>query len=368
MKTISTLLTGFVFISLVLAGCGKEEAKKEVIRPVRSVRVAGQLQMLTGRSFPGKATATQQTNLAFRVAGPLIEFPAKVGDEVKKGDILARIDPRDYEVELRNVQGQLKKARALLTLAKSDYNRVKRVAAKDPGAISQAMIDAKKGDMDSARAQVQSLRASVATAKDNLSYTFLRASYDGTVVETFVENFENVQAKQPIVRIVDTTRMEFTINIPESLISRAADVARVLVRFDAFPDHDIPATIKEIGKEASRTTRTFPVTLIMDQPEGLRVLPGMAGKAWADKISTELTRDVVGGPPVPVAATFTEDGKSYVWIINEDSMTVARREVTLGRVTNDGVSTMGGLEGGELVVSAGVHSLVEGQKVRFLEK
>ncbi len=368
MKIQRIYLVPLLIAALLLPACKEEVEKKEVIRPVRSVRVAGELQMLAGRSFPGKATATQQTNLAFRVAGPLTEFPAQVGDEVKKGDVLARIDPRDFQVELRNVQGQLKRTQASLELATSDYDRVKRVAAKDPGAISQAMIDNKKGALDSAKAQVQSLQATVATARDNLNYTYLRASYDGTVVETFVENFEDVQAKQSIIRLVDTRKMEFTINIPESLISRVADVETVLVRFDVFPDHDIPATIKEVGREASKTTRTYPVTLIMDQPEGLRILPGMAGKAWADKVSAELTKDTTGGPTVPVAATFTENGKSYVWVINEDSMTVTRQEVTLGRVTNDGVTTLGGLKGGELIVSAGAHSVVEGQQVRILEK
>ena len=368
MKNLRIYLVPLLVAALLLPACKEEVEKKEVIRPVRSVRVTDQLLMLVGRSFPGKASATQQTNLAFRVAGPLIKFPAQVGDEVKKGDVLARIDPRDFQVELRNVQGQLKRTQALLELATSDYDRVTRVAAKDPGAISQAMIDAKKGELDSAKAQLQSLQASVSTARDNLNYTYLKASYDGTIVETFVENFENVQAKQSIIRLVDTRKMEFTINIPESLISRAADIETVLVRYDAFPKQEIPATIKEVGKEASKTTRTYPVTLIMDQPEGLRILPGMAGKAWADKISTDLTKDTVGGPPVPVAATFTENGKSYVWVINEDSMVVAKQEITLGVVTNNGITTLGGLQGGELIVSAGANSLVEGQKVRFLEQ
>jgi RND family efflux transporter MFP subunit len=368
MKNLRIYLVPLLVAALLLPACKEEVVKKEVIRPVKSVRVPAQVQMLSGRSFPGKATATQQTNLAFRVAGPLVEFPAQVGDEVKKGDVLARIDPRDFQVELRNVQGQLKRTQAMLEVATSDYDRVTRVAAKDPGAISEAMIDAKKGELDSAKAQLQSLQASVATARDNLNYTYLKASYDGTVVETFVENFEDVQAKQAIIRLVDTRKMEFTVNIPESLISRVADVEVVLVRFDAFPDYEIPATVKEVGKEASKTTRTYPVTLIMDQPDGLRVLPGMAGIAWADKVSAVLAKDTTGGVPVPVAATFTENGKSYVWIINEDSMMVSRQEITLAVVTNDGVTVSGGLEGGELIVSAGAHSVVEGQKVRFLEE
>ncbi len=368
MKTQRIFFVPLLLAALLLPACKQEIEKKEVIRPVKAIRLGGEAMRLTGRTFPGKAKATQETNLAFRVAGPLIKFPAQVGDEVKRGDVLARIDPRDYEVTLRNVQGQLSQAQALLELATSDYDRVTRVAAKDPGAISAAMIDAKKGELDSAKAQVQSHRASVATARDNLKYTSLNAPYDGTVVETFVENFENVQAKQSIIRLVDTKEMEFVISIPESLISEAKNVETVLVRFDAFPNLDIQATIKEIGKEASKTTRTYPVTLIMDQPEGLQILPGMAGKAWADKVSKELLEKASVGVTVPVASVFTENDKSYVWVVNEDSMTVTRKEVSLGRVANEGITILDGLEGGLLIVSAGANSLVEGQKIRLLEK
>jgi RND family efflux transporter MFP subunit len=227
--------TAVLIIALfLLTSCSKEEPpKKEVIRPVKAIQVGG-LEVLTGRTFPGKAKATQEANLSFRVNGTLNQFPAKVGDEVTKGQLMARLDPRDYEVNLKNARGQLEKTRAVLKLAQGDYDRVVRVRDKDPGAISEAMIDAKLGERDSAKAQVESLEAQVATAKDALSYTHLKAPFKGTVVETFVENYEDVQAKQEIVRIVDTSRIEFVVSVPENLISNASMVKKVFVRFDAF--------------------------------------------------------------------------------------------------------------------------------------
>jgi len=329
---------------------------------VKAIQVGG-LEVLTGRTFPGQATATQEANLSFRVNGTLNQFPAKVGDEVKKGTLMARLDPRDYEVNLKNARGQLDRARAALKLAQSDYDRVVKVREKDPGAISAAMIDAKLGERDSAKAQVASSEAQVVTAKDALSYTYLKAPFSGTVVETFVENFEDVQAKQQIVRLVDTKRIEFVVNVPENLISHVPKVKKVFVRFDAFSDREIEGTIKEIGKEASKTTRTYPVTLIMDQPDGIKILPGMAGQARGDRESAV----IVGGEGimVPVSAVFASDGEeqSYVWIIDEESGQISMRKVTRGGLSDDGIMIDEGLKPGEWVAIAGVHSLQEGQKV-----
>jgi RND family efflux transporter MFP subunit len=340
----------FILISLLLiSGCTKEEGpKEEVIRPVKAIQIKGP-EVLTGRTFPGKAKATQEADLSFRVNGTLNHFPVKVGDEVKKGQLLTRLDPRDYEVNIKNARGQLDKARALLKLAQSDYDRVVRIRDKDPGAISEAMIDAKLGERDSAAAQVESLEAQVATAKDALSYTYLKSPFDGTVVETFVENFEEVQAKQAIVRVVDTSKIEFVVNIPENLISLAPKVKKVFVRFDTFPDREIPGVIKEIGKEASKTTRTYPVTMIMDQPGDITILPGMAGQSRGDRESA-ISADAEG-IIVPVSAVFSTDteNNNFVWVINEKSGQVTQRKVTTGKLSDRGIMIDEGLNPGEWV-------------------
>jgi RND family efflux transporter MFP subunit len=356
-----------IFPLLFFSSCSKEEGpKEEIIRPVKAIQIKG-LEVLTGRTFPGKAKATQEANLSFRVNGTLSQFPGKVGDEVKRGQLMARLDPRDYEVNLQNAQGQLDRARAALKLAQSDYDRVARIRDKDPGAISEAMIDAKLGERDSAAAQVKSLEAQVATAKDALSYTYLKAPFNGTVVETFVENYEDVQAKQEIVRIVDTSRIEFVVNIPENLISLAPNVKKVFVRFDVFPDREISGVIKEIGKEASKTTRTYPVTMIMDQPDDITILPGMAGEARGDRESA--ISSGAEGIIVPVSAVFSTDAQkeNSVWVIDEQSGQVTMRKVTTGKLSDDGVLIDEGLNPGEWVAIAGVHSLQEGQKVRIAQ-
>jgi len=297
--------------------------------------------------------------------------------------------------EIGRLKATVNKAEATLKRAESDYKREMRIFKEHPGATSQTSIDKKLEQKDRAeadlrrtreelrigeagaraedvaakKAEITSLQASVTAAKDELSYTDLRAPFSGTVVTTYVENFEDVRAKQPVVRLVDTSRIEMIVNIPENLISLVPHVKKVFVRFDTFPDREIPAKIKEIGKEASQTTRTYPVTLIMDQPKDMKILPGMAGKTV--RAEGGLPDDANNaGIEVPVSATFSPDetDKAYIWVIDEQTKTVSRREVKTGKLTDRGIKITNGLISGEWIATAGVHYLREGQKVRILQE
>ncbi len=370
-KRLTLKLIGcFFFVFLIfLQGCEKEQvAEKKVVRPIKAMMVTDAVQFRQ-RQFPGTAKATQEIDLSFRVSGPLITLPVNIGDEVIEGDVIARIDPRDYEVNVRNNRGQLDQAKAVLTRAEADYKRLRNVYATDPGAVSEAAVDQARQNRDSGRANVQSLGASLATAKDRLSYTHLKSPFDGIVVNKYVENFEDVRPKQAVVRIVDDSHIEMIISIPENLISLVPQARNIEVVFDAFPDRKIPAEIKEIGAEASKTTRTYPVTLIMEQPDDINILPGMAGKATGEGAENG---EASGqrGKPVPVNAIFSPDDieKTYVWIIDEKSKLVTKREVTTGKLTDYGILVTAGLDAGDWIASAGVHILREGVEVRILEE
>jgi RND family efflux transporter MFP subunit len=324
----------------------------------------GNLEALEQRSFPGRAQAAQEVDLSFRIEGPLIARPVRVGTEVKTGDLIARIDPRDFEVRLRTAEGNLQRALASKERAQRDYERNLNIQRQDPGAISQAAIDRAREALDLAKADIAALEASVDAAKDALSYTYLQAPFDGTVVATYVENFEFVQPRQRIVRLLDKTRIKFVVNIPETVISSVPYAHSIYVEFDTFPGVRISADVIEIGTEASQTTRTFPVTLIMDQPEGIQILPGMAGRA-SGKVrqpGDAEKPDIV----IPVTAVFSpeSDGKSYVWVIDESGNTVSRREVEIQSVMRSGMVVKQGLERGEMIATAGVHFLTEGQQIR----
>ena len=361
-------LIPIVFVLFTLNGCQEEVPKKEMVRSVRAMQVTDASEFAK-RWFPGQAKATQEVDLSFRVAGPLVKLPVNVGDTVRKGHELARIDPRDFQVELRNAKGQLEKTEAELKRAESDYERVIRIQKQDAGAVSQAMIDRKRQLVESNKAEIRSLQAAMDSARDKLDYTYLKAPFDGIVTATYVENFEDVKRKQPIIRLIDNSQIEMIVNIPESLISHADSLktdGKVLrVRFDSFPGREVEAQIKEIGKEASKTTRTYPVTLIMDQPEDIKILPGMAGNA----ASTVPQAGMQGQSQVviPETAVFSPDkNNTYVWVIDDKGKKVNKREVKTGKLLDSGIEVLEGIQPGEWIATAGVHYLKEGQQVRIL--
>ena len=408
-----------VCLTAMLAGCAKKsETGTQPARPVRAIQAAD-ISGIEGQKFPGRAKATQEINLSFRVGGELVSLPIDVGDVVKKGDVLSTLDPRDFQAtldsaeaarqqavasleamriarpeEIKRKEAEVKEAEAMLALAITDHQRALTIKKQDPGAISQAEVDrekarrdrsaavldqnkesltiakegARKEDVTAKEAEIRSLEADVAMARNNLEYTRLVAPFDGTIVAKQVENYQTVLPRQVICRLLDTSKIEFVIGVPESMISLVPYVKDIVCIFDVFPDRKIPAEIKEIGTEASTTTRTYPVNLIMDQPEGITILSGMAGMASG---RTKMAGDAgEEGVVVPAGAIFTPETEkqSYVWIVEEPAQTVTRQAVTVGAPTTVGILVTEGLSAGQWIVTAGVQSLVEGQQVRRLTK
>ncbi|MEM9111150.1 MAG: efflux RND transporter periplasmic adaptor subunit [Planctomycetota bacterium] len=360
-----TKLMLLLAFALTAFACGKdtEPETKEAIRPVRAVRV-GDVEPLISRSFPGRAQAAREVNLPFRISGPLITLPVSVGDVVKRGDIVARVDPRDFETDVRNAEGSLSRARANLKQAQADLQRNLNIQSENAGAIAQATIDESREAVAVAESDITALEASLKAAEDALEDTRLLAPFPGQVVATYIDNFETVQAGSPVIRLLDNTQIEFVINIPEALVGVATDVTNIRVVFDAYPDVEIPAQISEVGTEASETTRTYPITLMMNQPEGVSILPGMAGRASADPVreGTTLESDLV--IPVTALASEPEGSQSAVWVVNPENNQVSPRDVTIQSLSSTGYIISSGLERGEIVVTAGVSFLRDGQVVK----
>ncbi len=381
MFTDNRLLVSLGLIAGVLAACGGEqETTVERPRLVLAVKI-GDPTALEAGWVPGRAKATRELNLSFRVSGRMIARPVDVGDQLNEGDLVAQLDPTDYKVELQNAQGNLDEAKAALKASQADLNRVLNIRKQDPGAISKTAIDRAVEERDSDQATIKALEAAVDDAQNRLERTTLTAPFDSTVVAKYVSIFEDVREKQPIVRLVDKSKIEFVVNLSERDIRFMPDLTNFRVQFDAFEGLEVPAEVKEVGTEASQTTRTYPVTLIMDQPEDKTILPGMAGRASADLKGdrTLLT--------VPLSAVFTEEAGSqealqgqvdtspppaerptYVWKVDEASGAVKRHEVVPHGVTAGGMQLKQGVEVGDWIVTAGVYSLVEGQKVRISQQ
>lgn len=348
MHKISGCVTVFVVLTVCMCifGCGKEPVEEEIIRPVKAIQV-GDPESLAGRTFPGRAAATEEVDLGFELSGTVSERPANKGDEVKEGQLLAKLDPSDFINDLKSAQAERDRARAY-------YDRIS-IAVKS-GAVS-------KQDLTDAQARLDVAAAQVRIKQKQLDDSEIRAPFPGIIAATYVENYQRVRPKEIVVRLLDISKIEFTANVPETLISLVPYVTQIWLEFDAFPGKKIPARIKEIGAEASLTTRTYPVTVIMDQPDDLKILPGMAGNLTS---KAELPESLGHrGIPVPVGAIFTPDNQkeNHVWIFNPSTQNVHLRSVKTDRIGGNGIMVLEGINSGDWIVTAGLHSLHEGQKV-----
>jgi len=399
---------------LLLLGCGAPPPESAPIRPVRTIQV-GKLSAVNSREFPGRAKAKEEVELSFQVSGPLVSVPVDVGDSVKQGQVIAVIDPRDFEAALASNQGNLERAKANLkamemgarpeeiaqleaSLAQAKSVHEQAVAEHERSesliktkAISQSQFDitqarkqstaaevktaeealnigmkgARAEDIEAKNAEIRALEAAVKSAQNQLEYSTMKAPFDGEVAAKYVDNFQTVQAKQPVFRLLNTTKIEITIQVPETLISLVPQVKKVACHFDAFPDKEFFGKVTKVSREASQTTRTYPVTVEIDQPEDVKILPGMA--ATVRNHPEESDGDTPTDMIVPASALFTpaDSPQTYVWIVDPDTKKVSRREVKTGGLTPVGITVAEGLNSGDVVVISGVNSLRDGQEVKL---
>ena len=362
-------------LSVILAACGKkaEEAPREVVRPVKPAIVSAATD-ISGLTLPGTVRASQRVELAFKeVGGRLIELPieGREGQEVKQDELLARIDPKDFETNLRNVQGRLKEAVASLDLAKSEYERVKRIQKQDPGAVSGADIDRKREAVNAMQGRIRSLNAEVEAAKDRLSYTYLKAPFGGRIAQRFVDNFQDVKPKQPILALEDVSQVEILIGVPENVVAVVRDTEdekiKATARFPTAPGKQFELQLKEYATKADTATQTYQVVLQMPQPEDLNIFPGMTATVSLSLGSSATAESSILIPAIAVVAK--PDGTSFVWEVDSKDMTVHQRDVEVGAISgSEDIQIKDGLKGGETIVVAGVLKLQEGLKVRIWDK
>jgi RND family efflux transporter MFP subunit len=352
------LLSLLFFSTIVAPGCRERSEDEVAIRPVKAMQIP-ESDELEKRRFSGRATAAREVNLSFRVSGPLIAIPVSVGDTVEHDQMLARVDPTDFEQRVRTIRAQLDEAQARAALAEEELARF--LDAQNRGVATDLEVLEKRANRDATAASVRAIEASLQTAIDELGYTSLHAPFGGRIVSTFVENFENVRAKQEVLRLLDDEVIEIVIDVPETLIGLARQGMEAYAEFDAVPGLVLDATIIEISTEASDVTRTYPVTLSMMQPtEGPRVMPGMTGRVWAKETAGVASNN----PVVPLSAVLADGQQQQVWVVDPDTGEVAKRDIQIGEVGSRGVR-IDGVARGEWIAIAGVHYLHEGQQVHI---
>ncbi|MCL6414333.1 efflux RND transporter periplasmic adaptor subunit [Aestuariirhabdus sp. Z084] len=344
-----------VSLPLLLIGCGKEEqaAAPEVIRPVKTVVVTSP-ETANVRVFPGVIDAAQKVDSSFRISGKLQELLVREGDQIEKGQVIAKLDPTDYQITERDRQARYQEAKA-------NFERAAQLLPQ--GHISKA-------DYDRLDATYKSADAALAEARQDLAYTTLLAPFSGRVAQRLVENFQEIQAKQPIIELQDTSSLEVKVDIPEGDIKRLrADGATPTLeaRFGPADDQIFPLEIKEYSTVADAKTQTFRVTLAMETPSNFTVLPGMTTSVLMNmNIATGKGRFVI-----PVSAVRGDVSlQPEVWIVQgeEGDMSVTSRMIEVSTMSSIDIGVLKGLNEGDRIVTAGVAFLVEGQKVRLLEE
>ncbi|TGE84949.1 efflux RND transporter periplasmic adaptor subunit [Pseudoalteromonas sp. KS88] len=356
MKLLSVLILSSLMLSLVAC---KEAAKNTTIeQPVRPVKLfaIGVNSDETIRSFPAEVVANQGSYLAFRVNGELLEFPALAGQHVEKGQLLAKLDPEDFKL-------QYDERKARFELAQSQLQRVKKLF--DKSITSQS-------ELDQALANKQVAESALKIAKTNLDNSELRAPFSGTVAKVFVKNYENIQAKQNILRLETRDLMDVVIQVPEKLIARIDKDANYqpTVVFDGYPDKSYTLTIKEFDTQADPATLTYKVVFSLPVPKDFNLLAGMTGRVDIDL--SKITHSQSSYILLPVEAVFSEPteqaNSSYVWVYDQQTGKVNKHAVKVGQLHKSGIEVLSGLEQGQTVVAAGVHYLKEGMQVRPWQK
>ena len=343
--------------ALLLAACEKQAPPQETeapLRPVKSVVVSGG--GASGlRTFPGRVDASRQVELSFSVAGKIEELPAREGEAVKEGDMLAKLDPTDFQNEVNDQKARFDKA-------KSEFARAKELIKK--GYIARQ-------DYDALESTLRSATATLARANTDLGYTVLKAPFSGRIAQRYVENFTEVQAKERVMAVQDVETLEVKLDVPENVIRlvRRSDEDRkrvpVSVRFDGGGDKSFPLTFKEAATRADAQTQTFEVTFTLPAPTEVNLLPGMTVSVDVDLSNIQNSENELVLPVSAVVGDIEKD--PTVWVVNEESMTVIPKVVQLGTMAGSSINVTGGLEPGERVVVAGVSFLREGMKVRLLE-
>lgn len=352
-RSLPAVLSVLPVLILVAFSCGEKEEPppREVIRPVKLLMVQGAETGMT-RSFPGRIRASQRVDLAFKVAGPLIELPVDEGQRVNRGQVVARILPRDFETAIV-------KAKANALEAEQQFARYRELFVKKQ--VSKADFDRYRANNDIAKAQLQE-------AEDALDDTYLRAPFTGVIAKRYVENFEDVQAREPIVSLQDISDIEVLVDVPENTIARIRSDSKpeIFAEFSTAPGKRFQLKLKEFATEADPQTQTYQVTYVMPQPEGLNILPGMTvsviavfpGGAEGD-----------GRIVVPAVAVFSDQGgQTHLWVYDEESSAVSKRKVATGDLSGESdIVIVEGLVSGETIAVSGVNQLREGMKVRPLD-
>jgi len=343
-------------VLLVLSGCQPTaEAPPPEIRPVRAITVA---KLAAGGmvTMTGTVQAQTEINQSFRIDGRLIERTVDVGDTVRPGQLIARLDPQNEESGLLAARAQLTAARAQLVEARSNFTRMKDLIVDD--AVSRAQYDQAEALLRTAEAQVEAAQSQVSLAENRLSYTRLVSEVAGVVTARGPQPGEVVAAGRMIIQVAREGGRDAVFDVPAQIKDSAPKNPEIAVSLVDDPRVTAAGRVREVSPRADPVTGTFAVRVrLIDPPPTMRL---------GSTVSGRIKLDAAPGIEVPATALVRADGRTAVWVFDAKTGTVALRNITVRASDATSVQVASGLSPGDVVVTAGVQALRPGQKVRLL--
>ena len=339
--------------SSMLCACGAEQTPEVPARPVRSVIVTGGSSG-DSTTYTAEIRSRYETDLSFQVGGKIIRRDVDVGASVKRNQVLAQLDQTDTQLGVDAARGAVPAAQSDLDRSRSEEARFRDLLER--GLTTRAQYQAQQTAVRAAEAKLSQATAELRLAQQRLGYTTLRADQDGVVTRMLVEAGSVVSPGQRVMSIARPSELEAVFDVPDARIGEVRNLSSVVINPLSGDGTAWAGRVREISPSADPVTRTYQVrTTIVNPPPSLRL--GM---------TVSVTLPLTGGPPnvaLPSTAIFQKDGKPAVWIVRDDG-TVELRPVSVERYDSDRVFIASGIRTGERVVTAGVHRLAPGEKVR----
>jgi membrane fusion protein, multidrug efflux system len=355
MRTRTFVVASAIASALALAGCKQEAKAPELVRPVLSAIL--QPAASDSTVVVGSVQPRYETDLGFRVLGRLIARPVNVGDLVSEGQTVAAIDPTALELAVQSAKADLSKAEALLENAIGTEER-KRILIKTDATTKQTLDDAEQVRAG-AQASTARARANLAKAIEQLSYAQIKADFAGVVTAVSAEVGQVVSPGQSIVTVARPDVREAVVDIGADFPVPLTVGLPFIVSLQLLPDVQVEGQIREIAPQADSVTRMHRVRIALnDPPESFRL--GSTITARLSKAYSRILR-------VPPSAVLKKGAETFVWVVDEPTSTVSLHKVDLSE-DEGGIRVTGGLTAGTRIVTAGIHSLEQGQQVRIQEE
>jgi len=342
-------------LAALAAGCTRhDEPVHDDVRPVRST-VVGASDGSVGAAWSGEVEARYESKLGFQTSGRIVARLVEVGSAVKRGQPLMRLDPAQETLQVAAATADVDAARSRVAQNKTDLQRTEALLQR--GFASQAEVDQQRLALAQSESQLQAALAQQQIKVNQRGYTVLVADRDGVVSALHAEAGQVVAPGQAVVTLAADGEREVVVSVAESRVDEIRRAKSLQVSVWAQPGKRYAGTLRELAPDTDSVTRTYSARIAVKNPDAALRL-GMTASVFA--------ADVDGARAIrlPLTAILSKDGQSLVWLVDERTAQVSPRAVQLGSAHDDQVLVVKGLVGGERVVTAGVHMLVAGQKVK----